>query len=86
MTPNQNTAQVIKRLTVTRCDVRRTGVGRDRRPYTIYTVEALDEAGLPVDADLRAFTELPLDVEAEYEVLRYDPERGEPSFTLKPRR
>lgn len=84
---NQNTAQVVRRLTVTRCEEWRTGTDRNQRPFTIWKVEALDEAGAPVDADLRSFVELELDVEQEFEVLRYDAQGGHsPSFTLKPSR
>lgn len=84
---SENTAQVLKKLTITRCEEWRSGTDKNQRPYTIWKVEAVDEAGQPVDADLRAFVELEIDVEQEFEVLRYDPDGGgSPSFTLKPKR
>lgn len=80
----ENTAQVVKRLTIRSCEEWRSGKDRNNRDYTIWKVEAEDDAGLPVDADLRSFVELELDVEQEFEVLRYE---GPPeSFTLKPRK
>lgn len=76
-----------RKLTVTSCDVLKTGANATTgRPWTIYEVFAVDEAGAPVEAKLRAFDPLPLNELVPYTIeMRQDPRHGT-SYTLIPPR
>lgn len=74
------------KLTVTRCDVHKEGVGQNDKPYTIYSVDALTESGEPLTEQLRAFDSLPLGELREYEVKPYAPEGAVQNYTLSLKR
>jgi len=73
-----------RKLTATSCDVLRQGRNKDTgREWTMYEVYAVDEAGSPVEAKLRAFDALPLNELVEYAVTRRDDPRHGTSYTLE---
>lgn len=73
-----------RKLTVTSCDVLKTGTSTNTgNPWTMYEVFAVDSAGAPVEAKLRAFDELPINELVEYGITqRTDPRHGT-SYTLE---
>lgn len=73
---------VFRKLTVTTCDVLRSGVSESGRDWTMYEVYAVDESGTPVEAKLRAFDPLPLNELREYEVTQRKDDRHGTTYTL----
>ena|SRR5918995_5153954 len=59
-----------------------SGEGSNGRAWTLYAVEAVDAAGAPIRAELRAFEKLPVDELVELEVERRDDARGV-TYTLR---
>lgn len=72
-----------RRLTVTACSPIHTGTGKSGKPYTIYEVFAVDEAGQTVEAKLRSFDPLELNKLVEYDIERREDNRHGTSYTLK---
>lgn len=73
-----------RKLTVTSCEVLKTGVSTNSgNPWTMYEVFAVDEAGTPVEAKLRAFDALPINELVEYGVTMRQDQRHGTSYTLE---
>jgi hypothetical protein len=71
-----------RRLTITASSVLRTGQANGR-PWTLHKIEATDEHGKPVEAELKSFHSLPngpVDVQVE----RQEHEKYGVSYLLKP--
>lgn len=71
-----------RKLTVTTCDVLKKGVSASGVDWTMYEVFAVDEAGAPVEAKLRAFDPLPINELVEYGVTKRVDNRHGTSYTL----
>lgn len=75
-----------RRLTVIRCEPVHSGTSRSGNPYTIYEVEALDDAGMLMEDRMRSFDALVLNELIEYEVEEYRSDRQGDTLTIKPLR
>lgn len=72
-----------RKLTITACEVLKKGKSAGSgREWTMYEVFAVDEAGKPVEAKLRAFDPLPLNELVEYGIEMRQDERHGTSYTL----
>lgn len=71
-----------RKLTVTSCTKIHSGNDKNGKPYTIYEVFAVDDAGIPVEAKLRAFADLALNELVEYEVNEHKSDKHGVSYTL----
>lgn len=74
---------VTRRLTVTACSPMYTGHNKKGKPYTIFEVFAVDDAGQTVEAKLRSFDPLEINKLVEYEIERREDPRHGTSYTLK---
>lgn len=72
-----------RKMTVTSCTVARSGTAASGREWTLYEVGARDEAGEPVDEQLKAFDPLPIGELIEYEIERNVHQTYGTSYTLK---
>lgn len=73
-----------RRLTVTSCNVKFEGVGKSSgKPYTLYEVGVLDEAGEPIMEEFKSFDSLPIGELIEYEVEKEEHEKYGVSYLLK---
>lgn len=73
-----------RKLTATSCEVLIKGTSKTSgNPWVMYEVFAVDEAGTPVEAKLRAFDELPLNELVEYGVTMRQDDRHGTSYTLE---
>jgi hypothetical protein len=74
-----------RRLTVTGQKIIKSwdsGKG-DGKETHLWKVEAVDEKGVAVTEELRAFAELELGIPYDYEIERYEPKSGDVSYTIK---
>lgn len=72
-----------RRLTVTSCNVKFEGTSKTGKPFTLYEVGVLDEAGEPIMEEFKSFDSLPLGELIEYEVEREDHAKYGVSYLLK---
>lgn len=70
-------------LTITSLDEIATGVGDNGRPWTLYSVSANDEHGIPVPESLKSFQKLPIGEKIEVEVEKQDHPQYGTSYLLK---
>lgn len=71
-----------RKLTVTSCGKIYEGTDKNRKPYTIYEIFAVDDGGVPVEAKLRSFSQLTLNELVEYDIEEFRSERHGVSYTL----
>lgn len=72
-----------RKLTPTQVDVATSGE-KDGKPWTLYKVAAVDDAGLPIDQTLKSFTNFKVGELIEVEVVRQEHEKYGVSYLLKP--
>lgn len=71
---------VTRKLTVTSCNIAFDPPDKD---WTLYEVAVLDEAGEPVEAEFKAFDNLPIGQLIEYQVEKREHEKYGVSYSLK---
>lgn len=72
-----------RKLMVTSCSPLRSGTSTNGKPWTMYEVFAVDEAGATVEAKLRSFDPLKLNELVEYEITKREDQRHGTSYTLQ---
>lgn len=83
MSGQQQQANPVRKLTIVSCKDVYHGTNSKNKPFTIYEIQATDENNQIVQQTLKSFEELPVGLQAEFEVERYDGGQHGISFTLK---
>jgi hypothetical protein len=83
MSGQQQQQNPVKKLTIMGCKDVYHGKNQKGADFTIYEIQATNEQGQVVQETLKSFDELPVGLQAEFEVERYDGGQHGISYTLK---